>query len=288
MNHHRFGRRLMLSGGLASLCAAAPSADPQIPVDRVNGRCLVPVRLDGGLARMVLDTGAARSVITRAAALRLGLSLDPWVQTTLRGAGGQLETHRNADVRMAAIGPARLLQRPSEPGLSLAVTSSGLDGADGLLGGDILRYFDLDLDVPHGRMALRQAGRSRAGPGAVPLTPLWPDLLLAPVALQGQELTALVDTGSSVSLVNARGLDRLGLSQAAMADDPPAATAAIGGRFPVRVHRFTALRLGALGVPAPMLLTAFVPEPAFDLILGMDVLGRQRVVVSYQSLRLTI
>jgi hypothetical protein len=252
-----------------------------------DGRAVVPVLLNGGLAHMLLDTGAERSVISRAAAARLGLPFDPWVETTMRGAGGELETHRNADVQIATLGGVRLVQRATQPGLSLAVASFGLGGADGLLGGDILRHFTLDLDFPAGRMALRPARWAPPVGNSVPLTLLWPDLLLAPVRLDGQMLTALVDTGASASLVNARGLHRLGLTPAAMAQDQSAATAAIGGRLPVRVHRFSELRLGGLRIPAPWMLTAPVPEPAFDLILGLDILARQRIALSYASPRLT-
>jgi predicted aspartyl protease len=69
-----------------------------------NGRSLVLLLLEGKLTRMVLDTGAERSTITRAAAGRLGLTFDPRVETTMRGAGGQLERHPNAYVRPASIG----------------------------------------------------------------------------------------------------------------------------------------------------------------------------------------
>ena len=104
----------MLAAALASLGAAAPPPGPAIPIEMANGRFIVPVLLDGGLAHILLDTGAERSVISRTAAARLGLPFDPWVETTMRGAGGQLETHRNADVQIATLGGVRLLQRPAQ------------------------------------------------------------------------------------------------------------------------------------------------------------------------------
>jgi len=266
------GRRTLLVAALAAPAAYA------LPARRI----LVPVSLDGRLANMVLDTGAEISVLTLAAALRLGLKFDPWVQTTMRGAGGRLETHQNADVTHAMFGGVRLFQRPEARGLSLAVTRASLGGADGLLGGDILRHFTLDVNFPAATLS-RGAIQTQA---TVPLQRLWPDLLLAPVLLDGHPLIALLDTGATTSLINARGLHHLDLAPAALARDPATTTAALGGALTGRLHRFNTLRLGPLVLANPTILTAPVPEPAFDVILGMDVLGLQRVVINYASLTL--
>ncbi len=272
-------RRAVLAGAAACMGAGRPP-DAAIAMQAAGGVFLVPVLLNGRPARMVLDTGAERSIITRAAAIRLGLPFDPWVETTMRGAGGQLERHPNADVRAATLGGMALSQRALQRGLSLAVTEFDI-GADGLLGADVLRHFTLDFDAPRGRLALRPAG-ARPAPGAVALTPLWPDRLLAPVTLNGQHLTALLDTGAGASLINARGLHRLGLAPAALATDAPASVAAIGGQLPARLHAFSELRLGGLIVQQPAILTADVPAPAFDMVLGLDLLGRQNMRLSWQ------
>jgi predicted aspartyl protease len=275
------GRRALLAGGAACVGAAASPPAAAIRLEKTDGICLVPVLLNGQLARLVLDTGAERSIITRAAATRLRLPFDPWVETTMRGAGGQLERHPNADIAAATIGGAILSQRALQRGLSLAVTEFDMGGADGLLGADVLRHFTLALDYPGGSMALRPPGWQPAA-GAVALTQLWPDRLLAPVTLNGQPLLALLDTGAGASLINARGMHRLGLTPAAIASDPAAAISAIGGTLPAGVHRFIEFRLGALIVQQPAILAAYVPEPAFDMTLGLDILGRQRLLLSWE------
>ena len=182
------GRRQVLLGGL---CLAGGAARAAVPMQMAGGQMVVPVVLDGQMARMVVDTGAERTVLTRAAVARLGLRLDPYVDSILRGAGGRLETYRNADVGHASLGGMRLPQRAGAK-LSLSVTDMAL-GADGLLGGDLLRHFTLTLDFAAGTLALGPAG-SRAGGNAVALRRLWPDLLLATVRLDGRALVALVDT----------------------------------------------------------------------------------------------
>jgi predicted aspartyl protease len=272
------GRRQVLLGGL---CLAGGAARAAVPMQMAGGQMVVPVVLDGQMARMVVDTGAERTVLTRAAVARLGLRLDPYVDSILRGAGGRLETYRNADVGHASLGGMRLTQRAGAK-LSLSVTDMAL-GADGLLGGDLLRHFTLTLDFAAGTLALGPAG-SRAGGNAVALRRLWPDLLLAPVRLDGRALVALVDTGAAGSMLNRRGMARLGLTPAALRGDRAAEMGALGGRTAGWWHRFASCSVGSLSVPAPLMLVAEVPEPGFDMILGLDILGRQRLALSYGTL----
>jgi len=124
------------------------------------------------------------------------------------------------------------------------------------------------LDPPAGTIALRRLRRN---------------LLLAPLRVDGRELTALVDTGASVSLINARGLYRLGLTQQSLASDPNGSVLGLGGSFVARLHRFSELRLGPLTLPTPSVFTVPLAEPAFDLLLGLDVLGRRPLRLSYGS-----
>ncbi len=280
------GRRGVVLGGLASGVLAAGPVAAVIPIEVVNRLCLVSVVLDGRPARMVLDTGSQVTLVTREAASRLGLRGDPWVSTTLRGAGGLLERHSNVAVRQAVAGNVSLFQNRPGGGLSLPVTSADLGGADGLLGADVLQHFTLVIDIPGGRLVLLAAGSVGRGPGAVPLTLLGRDLLLAPVTLDGHRLVALVDTGSSTSLLTARGMVRVGLAAAQTGADAVGELSGVGGRSVVVSHRFSAFRVGGVTVRDPVFLMEAVPSAAYDLVLGLDVLGRRRVVLSYGGLTL--
>lgn len=286
MRFASIARRRVLLGGLSSLGAGAAPGDIAIPIEVSDGRCVVPVSLDGRGARMILDTGAEISVITGAAMARIGLRRDPWVGTTLRGAGGLVERRANVDVGVALLGGVRLVQHLPAGGLSLPVTSSDLGGADGLLGGDVLRHYVIELDIPGARLALHAPNTTPHGNGEVKLQLLRGDLLLAPVVLDGHALTGLVDTGASTSLINARGLYRLGLVPALQVHDPAVPMQAVGGESIVRRRQFSELRIGALKLDAPTLLTETVPEAAYDLVLGLDVLGRRPLRLSYPGLTL--
>jgi hypothetical protein len=232
---------------------------------------------------MLLDTGAELTILTSAAVARVGLRPDPWVSTSMRGAGGLVERRANVDVRMALAGTVPLFQRQPGAGLILPVTTSGLGGADGLLGGDVLRHCTIALDIQAARLSLNAAP---PGAGAVRLQSLRRNLLLAPVELDGHRLLALVDTGASRSLINASGLYRLGLAPSLLAQNQPVPIQTVGGASIARPHRFATLRIGALTLAQPTLLTVPIPEPAFDLILGLDVLGRQPMRLSYTGMTL--
>ncbi len=287
--NHRFAatsRRALLLGSVATMAAAPRPGTIVVSVDVTDGRCVVPVLFDGRMARMVVDTGAERTVITRAAAARLGLRRDLWVDTPMVGAGGLLETRPNVDVGYATLGGVALLQNLPGRGLSLSVTDLPLGEEDGLLGGDMLRHHTLDLDMQTAQLVLGPPGETFSAGNCVPLQPWAHGLLLAPLHVDGQELTALVDTGASATLINARGLYKLGITSAGAARDPVVTAAGLGGSFQGHMHRFAALQLGQLTVSNPLLLTAPVPEAAFDVILGLDILGQQRFLLSYASLRL--
>src|SRR4051794_13520988 len=81
-------------------CVVPERASVTLTIAR--GLILVPVEVNGVEASFVLDTGAARSVVTEAAVRRLGLARDPWVGTTMSGIGG-VNRRANADTRSFSI-----------------------------------------------------------------------------------------------------------------------------------------------------------------------------------------
>jgi len=290
----RLGRRALMLGGSAALCAGpaladCPAALTKVPLDTGSGPCVVPVSLAGHTVRMVLDTGAERTVLTRSAVARFGFQLDDYVGSTMRGAGGRIDQHRNAIVPNLSIGGVGLAVQKPGAALSLPVVAFELDDIAGLLGGDVLRHTTLDFDFAGGWLSvLPDHTCAQPTAEAVPLTLLRRFLLLAPIELDGHKLTALVDTGASVSLINARGLHRLALSAAQIGQDPEVSPQVLGGNIPAHRHTFGTLNIGGRQIAAPSLLVYPQPEPAFDLVLGLDILARQKIRLSYAESRLEL
>lgn len=158
---------------------------------------------------------------------------------------------------------------------------------DGLLGADIWRRFDVDLDLP-----ARTATLYRAQP-CPRSAPPWPgpaieidgvggppDRLVLPVALDGIAAVAVFDTGAQVSGVSPR------VAALAPAAEGPARMVRIRGagagvaRLPAR--RFASLRIGPLLFADPVL--PILPLPAgFDALVGEDMLRGCRAWFSFAA-----
>jgi len=255
------------------------------------GEMLVPLSVNGNDATFVLDTGADRSLVTPAAVQRLGLVLDEWVGTTMRGVGGVVE-HRNANPRSLLLGGIALQLRTITHDTSLTVgalrfNDSGGPVIDGLLGRDFLALFDLELDMIAHRLTLYDVrgctgrflpwtGDYAAVAASVPMT----NALVLPMTIDGTRLRALLDTGAAGTLIAAPGIVRLGLTPALLAKDQGAAVHGVGPQSPpIRRHRFASMQIGPQITTDPLLWVAPVRlVPIVDALLGGDWLALQRRV----------
>ncbi|WP_428489627.1 retroviral-like aspartic protease family protein [Rhodopila sp.] len=267
-----------------------------VPLIVTDGAITVAVEVNGIAATFVVDTGAQRSIVSEAAARRLGLARDAWIGTTMSGIGG-IESRPNADPRSLTLGGIPLVRRTLTHDTSLTVgviprTRIGTLLIDGMLGRDFLSLFDLDLDVPGRRLTLYRvhdcAGRFlpwQGGYAAIPLTLEAQDALIVPVAVDGTKLRAVLDSGASASLIGAPGLFRLGLRQASFADDPAAEASGLGPRaVTMHEHRFGSLRVGNESIERPLIWVAPIHlTPIVDMLLGADWLAGRRIWISFST-----
>ena len=314
----RRNRRLSLALSLAAFlvpaharpaCVVARQAI--VPLTMVAGVPVVSLQVNNVTLPFVLDTGSQRSLITEAAVQRADVHLDEWASTTVKGVSGY-ERHRNADAASLRLGNITLRRRTVAADQVLTVGPlplAALAGNEiaGLLGTDFLGGFDLDLDLPHRRMALYRvtgcdgqlrpwpAGDGTAGAemsgydtivGSQPIR----DSLIIPVQLDGRPLGAEIDSGSTISLLTTSGIDRMGLTPDVLVRDPEGSVHGVG-RFAVvtRRHRFGVLRVGAEHIANPAIWAAPVHIlPIIDILLGEDWLGRHRVWLSYATSRVFV
>jgi Aspartyl protease len=263
----------------------------------VANRILVPLTINDIDATFVLDTGAARSLVTPEAARRLGLASDEWIATTMRGVGGIVE-HPNADPRSLALGGVPLHRRTVTHDTSLTVgempgfAPPGLV-VDGLLGRDLLSLFDLQFDIGAHRLTIYDvsgcSGRFVpwnsnfvALPAEMPMT----KAMVVPMSVDGHGLRALLDTGATSSLILAPGMFRLGLTPEIVAHDPGGAAHGIGPQAPqMHRHRFSSWQVGPELEPNPTMWVAQVRvAPIVDALLGADwLLAQRRVWISFTT-----
>lgn len=280
---------LLYAGSAQADCTVRERA--RIPLAIADRAILITVMINGQTARMILDTGAQRSVVTHTAVRRLDLALDEWVATTMRGVGG-VERNRNALPRSLTLGGVPLERRTRTRDTSLAVATLPFAGVDGLLGRDFLSVFDLDLDMAAAMATLHEVSGCMgaflpwSGPYvALPVSNPTDSALVVAVTLDEVPLRALLDTGASQTVLAAPGMARLGLTVEALAASRQASAIGLGPRTVTGwSHRFRSLTIGPDRVSAPTLWIAPIRLiPIVDMVLGADWLATRRVWISFTT-----
>lgn len=260
-------------------------------VQVLNGLPLITATIDGAAAPLILDTGAEETVLTAPAAARLGLRGHYEYPHSLRSVSGGVATGQ-ARVESLSVGDGAVRDFFILVG-SLSLPSIAGTQPAGLLGGDFLSHFDVDLDLAEGRLVLYP-------PGCAPARPPWRGVytvipanlsidgrLFFPVALDGHRLFAFIDTGAQVSTIDTEAAASLGLSKAAIAGDPAARLHGVSAApVEAHAHRFASLRVGGDTVRDPVLIVTALNLPDADIVLGLDFLRERRVWFSYPTHRL--
>lgn len=200
-------RRTLLGAASALLAPTAFAQDEQVEsAERMRGRRLsVPVHIGGeGPFAFAVDSAANASVIADDLALSLGLPSAGTIGMHTLVARELVETVRTGEVRSGQL-------RVAEARLALA-TRVGLNGADGLIGRDLLKAHRLVLRFHgQGQAAItrsRQSGRGMLDPA--PQTERFSaeaearhgGLLMIDVRSGAATGKAIIDTGAAITIVN--------------------------------------------------------------------------------------
>jgi predicted aspartyl protease len=277
-------------GTLARGCQRERRADLTLQTSR--NFLLAPVRLNGHAALLVVDTGAEVTTITPEAAAALGLPRDPHRGSLFIGVSGPMRAD-NVNLRHFALGGVErrdlslgLGAMPPFPGVSPPVA--------GLLGTDVLAGYEVELDLPERHMALYAPGSCGGTPpwvatAAVRLDRTRSGLAFVNAVVDGRSVRALVDTGARTTLLAREAAETLGITEAAIAQDPERRGFGIGlSAISIRSHRF-----GELGLPGAMAynVSANIAElrlPGVEMLLGADYLGPRKTWISYATGRLFV
>ena len=248
---------------------------------------LVAAEINGSPVTMIVDTGAQWTTLTPETAKRLQLPADPWNGGLRRGVGS-FSHNVNAIVQSFRLGGMALENR------SLAVAPLSFSMAlsppfAGLLGGDFLYRFDLDIDLPHGKLTLyRNAGCSEGVPPwgtpvtAIPLVKSATNRLNLAASVDGHPFRAIVDTGATGSLITRPNALRAGVDAAALDRDPVVAGHGLGtAPVPMRRHVFGEVQIGPERFKQFEMTVGGTLLGGGDMLLGLDYLGSRRVWLSY-------
>ena len=124
-----------------------PAVDPTVVPYAAGSPLVVTVAVNGVPVRLLVDTGSDRTIISTAAASRVGLGGAMGSAVNLRGVGGRVTGVEvvvgTLDLAGSRIGNFRVI-----------VHDTGVRNAEGLLGRDVLDSFTLTVDAGGGRATI--------------------------------------------------------------------------------------------------------------------------------------
>ena len=272
------------AGGAGQGCALVPAG--VLPVRLVGNVPVTVVGINERPAALILDIGSDITLLSQAAAVRLGVRFDDRLAIRLNGAGGQARASP-AVLPEVQFGTAVLTD-------VRAVVGRGLrPPIDGVLGINVLAGFELDLDAPKGEVALYRARPPACAGAPPPWTVPYVRLpteqertghLFVPAGLNGRPIRALLDTGASRSTVGLPAAAAAGITGADLLRGPSSVTQSLDAAGIVtRPRRFRSLQIGAERVDDPTLNVADLPPQAGDMIIGSDYLGSRRIWIALAS-----
>jgi hypothetical protein len=272
------------------LRAGRMTGDGVVALERAEGgdTPILPFATPRGPLRLLLDTGAATSMVTPAVAERLNLRLHPLApgDFSMAGGGQACQQLRVFSARLPVL--ALATERGGRSGLridGLEVLVSPVaalpPGVDGVLGAPTLRQQPLVVDPLEGRVVLgRSALNWRATRGSSPqvLPLLWrlgvPLLPLQLGAGGGKPMAggeALADTGAEGLFLTAplaQRLTPLGPSQ-------PARLVGVCGLQEVTRQRLLGIGLGAPGAALEAVEAIILANPVFALLGVEAIVGQE-------------
>jgi predicted aspartyl protease len=275
------------SGAGAGDCA--PRRQAQLAVVFLRNLPLVNLTVNGTAATFLLDTGAERTIISAGAARRLGIDAHYEYPRRVRSLDSAVSSG-DARLRSLGLGGTTLVDFRVLVG-SLSLPGPSGKPLDGLLGADFFSSFEIDLDLARGRMILyeRLPCAIAAPPwnqpyAAIAVNRSLNDHLFFPVGLDGDKLAAFIDTGAELSAVDMEAALALGVTGAALDQDPIANLRGAGSEVVrSRAHRFARLEIGGQTLRDQTFFVTNLRLQDADLVLGTDFLRWRRVWLSYGS-----
>jgi predicted aspartyl protease len=286
---------------LAALCLFAVPASADEPCRLIQMAALdmtidsgggvdVPMSISGQTVNMLIDTGGIFTMLTEASVQRLGLAKLPVFESQIRMFGGkQIKAYTEArDVNLGGLKAAQLPMQIIPDGLMPLELG-------GTIAPNIISHYDADFDFANARFRLFSPDHCEgkvvywtSDPAARISIAVNPEgQIQVPVQIDGHDIEALIDTGSSRSVMSLEAARRVfGIDE----KDPKLAPApAFSGR--AFHYPFARLTFQDIVVENPDLilvpdsvshLTAGVPK----LILGMGILRQLHMYIAYKEKKL--
>jgi clan AA aspartic protease (TIGR02281 family) len=250
-------------------------------------------RIDGSPADMLIDTGAAGSMLTRTATERRGLALRS-TDALASGIGGVSRIYTTR-IKEFKAGPASI----TNSRVNVLSDFGTAPSFDAILGAPFLFQSDLEISLATKEIKFFKPSNcdnavlSYWDHDAVQIPFKWRsagrDNPQFKVLLNGKEATAIIDSGTSTTVITHRAAEKAGLKMNAPGVEQAVATAGVGLK---RIARWNAT-LGTLQIGRETIENADVGVIAADdfdadVILGADFLRSHRVLFAMSQKKLYI
>lgn len=279
------------------------------PVRIENNQLFVEGALNGQPARVMLDTGAARTLLNGAAATRLNVTRKDLKRDRMLGASGE------SKVEIALLDEFRVVDF-KRASWRMVISGDRELGADVRLGEDFLSLVDVEFDLEHNTVRLFQTenceGKNLAhwasdgqSVGEVRIDPIiasGPQIVLD-VAIDGKRISAMLDSGAASSMLDKPAASRLGATPETPGVTVIGQRSGVGGKvLPVWSAPFQSFTIGTetakdVSIPFSDLfrdanyasIGSHIPtkvEGSQQMVLGVDFLRSHRVLVSHSQKRM--
>jgi tetratricopeptide (TPR) repeat protein/predicted aspartyl protease len=276
---------LLVSQPAVAACKVAKFAE--LPVTLVGRRAMIDAKFGQRDTRLIVDSGAFYSTLSRASAAEFGLKTEPapaWFR--LRGINGDSSASltRTKDFSLAGI---------ALPPVDFIVGGSDT-GTAGLLGQNILALGDTEYDLPHGMVRLMRVEDCRsmalaywANGKPFSTIPLergnggsWKPHIIGTVLVNGVKMRAIFDTGSPTTMMTLSAAKRAGITPQSPGVMPSGMTAGLGShRIATWLATFSSIDLGGEVVSKPKFQFADIQFDG-DMLIGFDFFLTHRMFVS--------
>ncbi len=278
-------------------CAAAPASCPfqdygDLPVTYLRDRTpVVTIMLDGHPERMIVDTGSNISLITSQTYAALEGPNPVNVHAVSTGVGGTFGMDLIVSENMS-VGAAQVREKDFYVNDFGVPSQNGKPLADGLIGNDLLRSFDIGFDLPDHKLSLYIPQSCTTGtpwPGDYAVTPFSlaqnhsPTI---PYVINGQSLSAVIDSGAYSTFVMQKALTRAGISPQAIYNGPLPSTRGMENEIvQQKLEQFNSVTVGAETFSNTWLHVALNSPAAewADAFLGEDYLAHHLVFIAYST-----
>ena len=286
--------------GLLALAASVPAQAAEkkpcklvryseVPITTLSdGRFTVPVLAEGRKLNFLVDTGGAVATLKDTEAYNMGVRT-MHTANYLEGTVGTKLTDYTVFKQFSLAG----IQGHD---LAAYIDSRMPVGADGSLAPDMLKHFDIDMDLMRGKFGLFSPDHcpgqvvywTKTGFVALPMDLVSDGHIQVRVTIDGKKFDAILDTGARTSLISLSAAKALGITERSPDLKPNMDSEA---RYKSFEYPFKTLDFDGVTVTKPHLLVVsdnVLPGTRIDLLLGIGILRRLHLFISYSEEKLYI